>query len=81
MTELLAVLRVDGVAALVLMGESKLLTTVGPFRSPVKSDDTLLASGACLTEASWPIQMSQSIHPRTVPAVLQLTTETGETRS
>ena len=68
----------EGVGAVVLIGELAVLTLINSVLWPLVKGG---ASGVCLMEASWPIHMSQRTHPRTVPALPQLTTDTGETRS
>ena len=57
------------------MGELAPLSAELLFESPL-----LCGSAMAFEAASWPTQKSQSTQPRTVPALPQLTTETGETR-
>ena len=66
---------VEGVAALVLIGELAPLTIEPFIKSPL-----LLGSTVGFNAAACPTQKSQRAHPRIVPALPQLTTETGETR-
>lgn len=65
----------EGVGAVVLVGE------LAPLKAePLMEFPWLLDSAIVFEVASRPTQKSQRIHPRTVPALPQLTTETGDTR-
>lgn len=70
-------LLVEGVGAVMLVGE---LAPLGA--EPLAKSTLWLGSAAGVLKAAFcPTQKSHIIHPNTVPALPQLTTDTGETRS